>query len=46
LNDLHPKIIIADASNSYAIQKMWSMTCIKKNIPFHSTSEKGYYRLN
>jgi len=45
LQDLHPKIIIADASNSYSIQKLWSATCLKKGIPFHSTSESGFYRL-
>lgn len=46
LQDLHPGIIIADASNSYAIQKVWKNTCLQKNIPFHATSEKGFYRLN
>ena len=46
LEDLHPKIIIADASNSYSIQKTWKYTCLKKNIPFHATSEKGFYKLN
>ncbi len=46
LKGIHPKIIIADASNSYSIQKLWKATCLKKNIPFHSTSEKGFYKLN
>ncbi|WP_264552515.1 ComEC/Rec2 family competence protein [Flavobacterium sp. N2038] len=46
LKDIHPKIVIADASNSYAIQKSWKTTCIKKNIPFHATAEKGFYKLN
>lgn len=46
LEDLHPKIIIADASNSYSIQKTWKYTCLKKNIPFHAMREKGYYKLN
>lgn len=46
LQDIHPKIVIADASNSNSIQKIWKITCYKKNIPFHSTSEKGYYKLN
>ncbi|WP_428230341.1 ComEC/Rec2 family competence protein [Flavobacterium sp.] len=45
LQDLHPIIIIADASNSYSIQKNWKITCLKKNTPFHATSEKGYYKL-
>ncbi|MFH7016597.1 ComEC/Rec2 family competence protein [Flavobacterium sp. FlaQc-47] len=46
LEDLHPQIIIADASNSYAVLKIWKISCLKKNIPFHATSEKGYYKLN
>lgn len=46
LKDLHPKIIIADASNSYSIQKHWKETCQKQKIPFHSTREKGFYKLN
>jgi competence protein ComEC len=45
LKNLHPGIIIADASNSYAIQKIWKATCLKNNIPFHATNEKGYYKL-
>lgn len=44
LQDLHPKIIIADASNSYAILKAWKITCQKKGVPFHSTIENGYYK--
>ncbi|WP_242661117.1 ComEC/Rec2 family competence protein [Flavobacterium johnsoniae] len=46
LFELRPKIIIADGSNSYALQKIWKITCEKKNIPFHATAEKGFYRLN
>ena len=42
----HPKTIVADASNFKYLQKMWSTTCVKTKIPFHSTSEKGYYVLN
>jgi len=45
LKDLHPEIIIADGSNSYALQKIWKTSCLKQNIPFHSTNEKGYYQL-
>jgi len=45
LQNIHPKIIIADGSNSNSIQKYWQKSCLKKNIPFHSTKEKGYYRL-
>jgi competence protein ComEC len=46
LEDIHPKIIIADASNYYSNLKYWKATCMKKNIPFHATSEKGYYKCN
>jgi competence protein ComEC len=46
LEDVHPKVVIADASNSYAIQKIWKESCLKKNIPFHATAEKGFYTLN
>jgi competence protein ComEC len=45
LKSLHPKMIIADASNSYSIQKYWKATCLKQKIPFHATNEKGYYKL-
>lgn len=46
LLELHPKIIIADGSNSYALQKIWKASCAQKKIPFHATAEKGFYRLN
>lgn len=45
LLDLHPKFIISDASNSYSIQKKWKITCLKKGVPFHSTSENGFYKM-
>ncbi|KFF07052.1 ComEC/Rec2 family competence protein [Flavobacterium reichenbachii] len=46
LTEIHPKTIVADASNSYAVQKCWKKSCFKKNIPFHSISEKGYFKIN
>ncbi|MEO8239573.1 MAG: ComEC/Rec2 family competence protein [Flavobacterium sp.] len=46
IKNLHPEIIIADASNSNSIQKYWKTTCMKQKILFHSTNEKGYYKLN
>ena len=46
LEALHPKIVIADGSNSYSFQQHWKTSCYKKRIPFHSTNEKGFYRLN
>ncbi len=45
LQNHRPKLIIADGSNSNSIQKLWKNSCTKKNIPFHSTIEKGYYKL-
>jgi competence protein ComEC len=46
LEDLHPKIVVTDGSNSYSFQMYWKSSCHKKRIPFHSTSEKGFYKLN
>lgn len=46
LEELHPKIVVTDGSNSYSFQKYWKTSCYKKRIPFHSTSEKGFYKLN
>ena len=42
---VQPKEIIADNSNSYYLIDQWERTCKQKNIPFHATAEKGYYRL-
>lgn len=41
-----PKVIIADASNYKTYAARWKQTCIKEKIPFHSTVEKGFYRLS
>nr|WP_315165311.1 ComEC/Rec2 family competence protein [uncultured Flavobacterium sp.] len=46
LQTIKPKMVVADASNYKTIQKQWKATCIKQKIPFHATSEKGYYKLN
>ena len=46
LQSTSPKLVIADASNYKSIQKLWKATCIKQKIPFHATSEKGFYKLN
>ena len=45
IQDLKPKLIIADASNYKTIQKLWKSSCEKKKIPFHATVEKGFYKL-
>ena len=46
LQTTKPKMVVADASNYKTIQKQWKATCMKQKIPFHATSEKGYYKLN
>ncbi|WP_299518146.1 ComEC/Rec2 family competence protein, partial [uncultured Flavobacterium sp.] len=46
LTEVNPEIIIADGSNYKTLIEDWEKTCRKKNIPFHSTSEKGYYRIS
>ncbi len=45
LESIQPKIVIADATNYKSLQKIWKATCIKEKIPFHATSEKGFYVL-
>jgi competence protein ComEC len=46
LEKVKPKIVVADASNFKYIQEKWKASCTKQKIPFHSTGEKGYYKLN
>ncbi len=43
IDSIHPKLIISDGSNYKSYQKRWKATCLKRKIPFHSTSEKGAY---
>lgn len=45
LNELNPKVIIADASNYKSYIQRWKATCRKKKIPFHATAEKGFYKI-
>ena len=45
LQSIKPKLVVADASNYKAIQKLWKTTCLKAKIPFHATTEKGFYRI-
>jgi len=44
IKETHPERIIADGSNSYFLIKHWKLTCRKEKIPFHVTSEKGFYK--
>ena len=45
LKDLKPKIVVADGSNyKYQVNK-WEETALKQKIPFHKTSEEGFFRV-
>lgn len=46
LEELKPKIVVADASNYKTVQKYWKKSCEKQKIPFHAISEKGFFKLN
>ncbi len=41
----HPKTIVVDGSNFKSYVKVWKTTCEKSGINFHSTTEKGFFRL-
>ena len=43
IDSLQPKTIIADGSNFKSYINRWKATCIKRNIPFHYTGEKGAF---
>nr|WP_299170357.1 ComEC/Rec2 family competence protein [uncultured Allomuricauda sp.] len=43
IDSIQPKVILADGSNYKSYILKWKQTCSKKEIPFHSTSEKGFY---
>jgi len=45
IKELQPKIIIADGSNYPSVVEKWEQICGKMKIPFHSTNEKGYYKI-
>lgn len=46
LQNIDPKIVIADGSNFKTIQKFWKTSCKQQKIPFHATNEKGFYKIN
>lgn len=46
LQTTKPELIVADASNYRTIQKLWKATCSEAKIPFHATTEKGFYKMN
>ena len=45
LQSCKPKIVVADGSNFKSYTRVWKATCLKRKIPFHATTEKGYYKL-
>lgn len=46
LIDHYPEaMIIADGSNYRSYINRWKTTCLKRKIPFHSTYEKGFYKI-
>jgi competence protein ComEC len=45
LQVIKPKLVVADASNYRLYCKLWQTTCEKEKIPFHSTVEKGFFKL-
>jgi competence protein ComEC len=40
-----PQIVVVDASNYKSYCKTWKATCAKEKIPFHDTTEKGFFKL-
>ncbi|AUC16986.1 hypothetical protein BTO06_02530 [Tenacibaculum sp. SZ-18] len=45
IENLHPKIIIADGSNYNSYIRRWKETCKQLKTPFHSTKQNGAYIL-
>ncbi|WP_136465897.1 ComEC/Rec2 family competence protein [Flagellimonas onchidii] len=43
IDSIKPKLILADGSNYKSYVEQWKQTCLKKEIPFHDTNEKGFY---
>jgi competence protein ComEC len=45
ISTIKPEQIIADGSNYKSYIKLWKATCDQEKIPFHATTEKGFYSL-
>lgn len=43
--ELQPKIIVADGSNYPSVVTEWEKISKKNKIPFHSTNDKGFYKI-
>jgi competence protein ComEC len=46
LQELKPKLVVADASNYRTTQEQWKKSCEKGKIPFHAIAEKGFFKLD
>lgn len=45
IQDLNPQIVVADGSNYKSQVEKWEETALKQKIPFHKTSEEGFFRV-
>ena len=45
LQNWKPQLIIVDGSSYTSYKRLWKATALKEKIPFHDTSEKGFYKL-
>lgn len=45
LEELKPKVVVTDGSNFFEYKKRWKESCNNAKIPFHDTSEKGFYTI-
>ena len=43
LEQLKPKLVVADGSNYKSYVNKWELTCMKNKTPFYSTMQKGAY---
>lgn len=46
LMQLKPKQVVADATNFKNHIKIWEASCREAGISFHSTTQKGFYKIN
>ena len=40
-----PEQVVCDGSNFKSYVKLWKKSCEKLNIPFHDTTEKGFFKI-
>lgn len=44
INILEPQLILMDGSTYSYVKNRWKHSCFKMNIPYHDTTEKGFFR--